>query len=108
MRSDGVSTRQRVVMSAGRGGALPGRGRSEDQPPRSSAPILTLRWDGGFGMPPSCQLRHYNPAGCRAWNPARRPITGRQRTPERRMGSPMELVSSRSPAISMYTWRRFA
>ena len=30
----------------------PGRGRSDDQPPRSSSEILTLRVEGGIDMPP--------------------------------------------------------
>src|ERR1039458_1659743 len=41
-------------MLAGRGGAPSRRGRSEDQPVRSSAPILTLRDEGASGIHPSC------------------------------------------------------
>src|SRR5690242_17442780 len=49
MRNVGESTRPRTDTSCWRGGrsASPAlRGRSEDQPPRSLSPILTLRgWD---------------------------------------------------------------
>ena len=45
-------------MLAGRAGAPSGRGRSEDQPVRSSAEILTLRAGGRLeDIPPSCPNR---------------------------------------------------
>src|SRR5918992_4036801 len=50
MSASGLSTRQRTDRSASRGGP-PRRGRSDDQPPRSSSEILTLRAFGGVGMP---------------------------------------------------------
>src|SRR5882724_2149144 len=46
----------RVVRSAGRSGPPSRRGRSEDQPPRSSAEILTLRVEGGVVIPPSLRM----------------------------------------------------
>src|SRR5215208_1612526 len=57
MRSLGASTRPRTLTSAWRGGrsGSPGRrGRSEDHPPRSFSPILTLR--GGLVIPPRYRL----------------------------------------------------
>src|SRR3954447_16865746 len=57
MRSLGASTRPRTPTSAWRGGrsGSPGRrGRSEDHPPRSFSPILTLR--DGVGIPPRYRL----------------------------------------------------
>src|SRR3954468_5276159 len=63
MRSVGRRTRQRVETSTGRGGPSR-RGRSDDQPVRSSEPILTLlAEEEGSGIPPrvglaGCPVRH--------------------------------------------------
>src|SRR5206468_3322788 len=54
--SEGLSTRQRTEMSGGRGGDPSRRGRSEDHPVRSSAPILTLRVVGSSAMPTSSRI----------------------------------------------------
>ncbi len=43
-------------MSTGRGGAPSRRGRSEDQPVRSSGEILTLRDESGVDTLPSCLI----------------------------------------------------
>src|SRR5829696_1551834 len=54
MWSAGASTRPRTLTSTGRGGrsASPGlRGRSDDQPPRSSSGILTLRGEEDIPAP---------------------------------------------------------
>src|SRR5204863_9830637 len=47
----GLRTRQRTEMFGGREGPSR-RGRSEDHPPRSSSPILTLRVLGGSAISP--------------------------------------------------------
>src|SRR5579875_881690 len=65
MRSVGRRTRHFSEMSGGRAGAPSRRGRSEDQPVRSSAPILTLRVEGFSAMSPSSHAAASGNVGAR-------------------------------------------